>query len=204
MDNIIELLQSQLSGQVLDQLSNRIGADSNEKTAVATNGVVSTLVAALSKNASSSDGSNALLSALDRDHDGSIFDDLSGFIGGQNVPVNNRAANGAGIVQHVLGAKQSNVTEMISKMSGLDSNKISQLLITLAPVVMGALGKAKKQTPQHDRAGIPELLQRSVRSEQNKSTEANLLTRILDADGDGSIMDDIADFGLKAIFGKKR
>lgn len=203
MDNLIELLQDKLSGQAMDQLTRNIGAESRDQTEAATNGIVSTLVAALSKNAANEEGGSALLSALDRDHDGSIFDNLSGFLGGQQVSANNKALNGAGILQHVLGSKQSNVTEMVSKMSGLDSHKISQLMVTLAPIVMGALGKAKAKQEQPTQSGIFDLLSKSVRSEANKSTESNLLTRILDADNDGSIMDDIANFGIKAFLRRK-
>ncbi len=193
--DLIDLLQSQLSGNVLDQLSNQIGEE-KEKTEVATSGIISMLTAALAKNAASPDGASALANALDSDHDGSILDNIGDLLGGNLT--NNRAANGAGILKHVLGGKQGNAIDAISKMSGLTGDKTGNLMTMLAPIVLGMLGKQKRQNNM-DQSGLSDMLSRSVKSATNQRQEMGLLGKLLDRDGDGSIMDDIAGMGMKTL-----
>jgi hypothetical protein len=52
-------------------------------------------------------------------------------------------------------------------------------------------------------SGIGDLLSSSVKSETNKRSEMGLLSRFLDADGDGSVMDDLANMGIKAFLRRK-
>ncbi len=195
MDLLIDLLKSQLSGNVLDQLSNQIGED-KEKTEVATSGIISMLTAALAKNAASPDGASSLASALDNDHDGSILDNIGDLLGGNMN--NNRAANGAGILKHVLGGKQGNAIDAISKMSGLSGDKTGNLMTMLAPIVLGMLGKQKRQNNM-DQSGLSDMLSRSVKSATNQRQEMGLLGKLLDRDGDGSVMDDIAGMGMNVL-----
>jgi len=193
--DLIDLLQSQLSGNVMDQLSNQIGED-KEKTEVAASGIISMLTAALAKNTASPDGANALNNALEKDHDGSILDNIGDLLGGNMN--NNRAANGAGILKHVLGGKQNNAIEAISRMSGLNNNKTGNLMAMLAPMVLGMLGKQKRQNNM-DQSGLSDMLSRSVNSPTNQRQEMGLLGKLLDRDGDGSVMDDIAGMGMKTL-----
>lgn len=193
--DLIDLLQSQLSGNVLDQLSNQIGGQ-KEETEVATSGIISMLTAALAKNAASPDGASALANALDTDHDGSILDNIGDLLGGNMN--NNRAANGAGILKHVLGGNQGNAIDAISKMSGLSGDKTGNLMTMLAPIVLGMLGKQKRQNNM-DQSGLSDMLSRSVKSATNQRQEMGLLGKLLDRDGDGSVMDDIAGMGMKTL-----
>lgn len=205
MANLMDLLQGQLTDSVIDQLSNQLGGADRQQTKTAADSALSTLMAALSKNAAQPEGASALANALDRDHDGSILDDLTGILGQmgqtqqqpQSSPMNS-ALNGAGILKHVLGGKQSNVIEMISKMSGLNSGSAGSLLTMLAPMVMGALGKQKRQQ-NLDQDGLSDLLRNSVNSPTAQTKEMGLIGKLLDQDGDGSIMDDIAGLGMKAL-----
>ncbi|HRF38840.1 MAG TPA: DUF937 domain-containing protein, partial [Saprospiraceae bacterium] len=71
-----------------------------------------TLVSALARNASTEQGAAALSNALDRDHDGSILSNLAGLLGGQAPAQDNRALNGAGILNHILGDRQSGAVDM--------------------------------------------------------------------------------------------
>ena len=56
---------------------------------------------------------------------------------------------------------------------------------------------------QINEGGIGDLLSGSVKSQVNKNQEMGLLTRFLDADGDGSVMDDIANMGMKFFLNRK-
>ena len=200
--NVIELLQGQLDENLIQQLSRHIGAESTEQTEAAASGIISTLVAGLNKNAATPDGANAIVSAIDRDHDGSILDDVAGFLLGDRQTSNASTLNGAGILEHILGNKQSNTQDMLGKATGLDAAQIGKLMIALAPMVLAALGKARKQEAVNS-GNIGDLLSGSVNSQANKQQEMGLLQRFLDADGDGSVMDDIANMGMKFFLNRK-
>lgn len=198
--NLMDLMQGQLSDGLLDQLSNQLGGVDKQQTAAAASGIMTTLMGALAKNAATPDGANALSNALDKDHDGSVLDDLMGLMSGNTQPQNTRAMNGNGILKHVLGNKQNNAIQMISQMSGLDNGKTGNLMALLAPVVMGSLGKAKRSGGL-DAAGIASLLSGTVSNQRNSNPTMNLVTKFLDSDGDGSIADDVANIGMKFLGG---
>ncbi|MCB0546359.1 MAG: DUF937 domain-containing protein [Phaeodactylibacter sp.] len=198
--NLMDLLQGSLSSGMIDQLSQQLGGANKQQTAAAASGIVTTLMGALAKNASSTEGAQALNNALERDHDGSILDDVMGMLSGQAQVNNTSMLNGAGILNHVLGNKQSGAVDMISKLSGLDSNQTGSLMTMLAPVIMGALGKAKRQQGL-DVAGIASLLSGTVSAQKQNNPTMNLVTSFLDADGDGSIVDDVANMGMKILGG---
>ncbi|MCB0611783.1 MAG: DUF937 domain-containing protein [Phaeodactylibacter sp.] len=204
--NLMDILQGSLSSGMVEQLSQQLGGADKQQTAAAASGIVTTLMGALAKNASSTEGAQALNNALERDHDGSILDDVMGMLTGNAQVNNDRMLNGSGILNHVLGNKQSGAIDMISKLSGLDSSKTGSLMTMLAPVIMGALGKTKQQQGL-DVAGITSLLSGTVSAQKQQNPTMNLVTSFLDADGDGSIVDDVANMGMKILggfFGRKK
>lgn len=143
----MQILQGQLSDEVLGHLSDQIGAD-KQQTATAANGIFATLLGGLANNASSEGGLSALGSALDRDHDGSILDDVMGMVGGMmqgNGGNAGNALNGSGILGHILGDRQEVAAQQVSQSSGLDMSQVMKLMPILAPIVMGVLGRAKNQ-----------------------------------------------------------
>ncbi len=192
--NILDILQNQMSDSLIESLTNQIGGQDKSQTAAAASGIFSTLTAALAKNAASPEGRSALANALDRDHDGSVLDDLMGMVTGGSQPVNQRAVNGAGILGHILGQKQDNATDMISRMSGLDKQSTFSLMAKLAPMVMGALGKQKRQE-NLDEGGLASLLSNTVQSSSQSREEMSIIEKFIDQDGDGSIMDDLLKMG---------
>jgi hypothetical protein len=131
-------------------------------------------------------------------------------LSGQNQQASNasRMLNGSGILSHLLGGKQNGAINIISKMSGLDNQKTGNLMTMLAPILMGALGKTKRQ--QGLNAGdIFNLLNGSL-SAQKQSTgnqTMDMISRFIDQDGDGDITDDAMRIGgslLKSFFRRKR
>lgn len=205
--DLTQLLQSNLSDDMIAQLSRQLGGVDKEKTAVAASGAVSTLIAALARNAATPDGAASLNSALERDHDGSILNDVMGMLTGRQADTaDSRMLNGTGILKHTLGQQQNGAIDMISKMSGLSSDKSGSLLTMLAPVVMGMLGKAKQQD-NLDAGGLSDLLSGFMTSQKQSNNPAlGMIGRFLDQDGDGQVIDDIAGMGMKMLGGffKKR
>lgn len=141
----MELLKGQLNDQLIGQLSQHIGAEP-QQTASAAEGVFATILGGLANNAASEGGVNSLMAALDRDHDGSILDDLMGMVGNlANGTANGNATNGLGILGHVLGDRQETAATQIGQSNGLSAGQAMKLMTILAPIVMNVLGKAKSQ-----------------------------------------------------------
>jgi hypothetical protein len=189
MDALTQTLMQKLSGGTLSQISKTIGADQKAtQSALAT--AMPVLISALANNASKAKGAQALQQALANDHDGSILDDLSGFL------KDPRVANGAGILKHILGAKQTSVNQGLSKTSGLSISQISQLLQIAAPLIMGALGK-KQQTQGLDAGSLTDFLKGQKQQAQESNPDlAGMLGSLLGSGGGSGLG------GLVNIFGK--
>lgn len=143
--DLMQILQGQLSDDVVGQLSDHIGAEP-QQTAAAANGIFATLLGGLANNASTEGGLSSLGAALDRNHDGSMLDDLMGMVGGMMQGGDSSGAtNGAGILGHILGDRQEVAAQQISQSSGLNVSQVMKLLPVLAPIVMAVLGRAKNQ-----------------------------------------------------------
>ncbi len=136
--DITKILMSQLGDTGLDSMAAKIGADKTQ-TASALEGILPTLLGAMSSNTKNPEAASGLLGALDRDHDGSILDDIGGFIG------NSDNGPGAGILKHVLGEKQQKVEVGLSEKTGLSGGQVGNLLKIAAPLLMGYLGRQKRE-----------------------------------------------------------
>jgi hypothetical protein len=158
-------------------------------------------MSALAKNSSGSGGAEALLGALNRDHDGALLDNLTGYLSKPDEKT------GDGILGHVLGSQRRSVESTLGQSLGLDAGSTSKLLAILAPLVMGALGKAQRQGGL-DARGVAETLGQERRTVEKKlpAGMGGMLGSLLDQDGDGSIADDVAKLGgglLKNLLGKR-
>ena len=127
MSDLLDQLTSQLSGDALESLSRSLGADRGQ-TQSAMTAALPVLLGALAKNAARPSGAESLDNALARDHDGSILDNLSGAISSPNL------SDGTGILQHVFGGRRDQVTNGLSRASGLQNDQMAKLLATLAPL----------------------------------------------------------------------
>ncbi|HLV24195.1 MAG TPA: DUF937 domain-containing protein [Moheibacter sp.] len=196
--DISNLLQGAMGQQMINGVVNQLGIK-NEQAQMAISAAVPFLISALNKNANNGDAQN-IANALERDHDGSILDNLGGFLSGGNF------ADGAGILNHILGNRQGQVENAIGQSSGLNGGQIAQILAIVAPIVMGYLGKEKKEKGL-DAGGLSSLLGGMVTgTAQTNQREMSTIERLLDQDGDGSAMDDVMDLGSKFLggfFGKK-
>lgn len=198
--SIADTITSQLGPEGIRQISQQLGIDpGTAQQAVA--GAIPLLTGALARNAAQPQGAQALNNALDQ-HDGGIFDQLSGFLGGGNAN-----SLGGSILGHILGNRQETAAGHLGQATGLDSSRALQLLMMLAPLVMGALGKSRQQQGfgLGDLAGI---LQGETQQAQRQAPSGlGGLAGILDRDGDGNAMDDIARMGgdlLGGLFGGKK
>ena len=193
MASLFEMLQNQLSGNTLTEISQRIGAD-EAGTATAMTTALPVLLGALARNTSTPDGATALHRALAKDHDGRILDNI-----GQHL-ANSDAQTGNGILGHLLGDRRTMVEQQVSKVSGLEASSVSSLLTTVAPLLMGLLGRAQQQGGLNP-ASLAGLIGSEEQGMVAKSPGLGRLAQLLDSNHDGSIADDLARVG-KGLLGK--
>ena len=193
MSGILDQLTQQLTGSALSSLSESIGAD-QAQTKTALSAALPVLLGALAKNAAKPDGAEALSQALTRDHDGSILDDLAGAMRTPNL------SDGQGILKHVLGGREQNVTAGLAKASGLGGDQTAKMLQTLAPLVLGSLGRARAQNNMGADALSSLLAGEKKQIQASKPGMEGLLSGLLDKDGDGQIIDDVASSLLGRLF----
>lgn len=178
--NLMDILQGQISDDMLGQLSEHIGAEP-EQTAQAANGIFATLLGGLAQNASTEGGLSALGSALDRDHDGSMLDDVFGMVGGMLSGGNDTqsgATNGMGILGHILGDRQETAAAQIGQSSGLSMGQVMKLMPILAPIVMSVLGKTKNSGGL-DLGGLAGVLMGSAQQVQQQPGMGDLIGSVL-------------------------
>lgn len=193
MFSLEDLLGDQLGDQAIGQISQNLGADSSTVNS-AIQLALPMILSGLAKNAQEPQGAESLNSALEADQHGGLIDNLMGYLGG-GIPTPQQATrqtNGSGILEHIFGGKQTQIANEVSRKSGLDAGQVAQLLITLAPIVMGFLGK-KKQQENLGADGLSNWLgaqQQQMQSSGNPIMD--MISGALDRDGDGSAMDDLA------------
>lgn len=197
MSSLFDLVNERLDDQTLSQLSQQLGTDPNT-TRQAVPAALTALLGGLSHNAAQPTGAQQLAGALARDHDGSILDDLPGSLG--NPGVNQQ---GAGILGHIFGGRRTAVESQVGRTAGLNQGQAARLLMLLAPIVLGALGRAQRQR-KLDPGGISDILGGERRRiEQNQPQNRGLLNVLLDRDGDGQIVDDLTSLAGDFMRGRR-
>lgn len=194
MPSIFDLISSTLDSRSVAKIGDQLGQDTNT-TQKAINSALPMLLGALQKSTKADNGSG-LARALNTKHDGSILQDLSGYL------AKNDQSDGAGILKHVLGSNRDVAATTLQMASGVDKNQASSLLATLAPVVLGALGKTKRDSGLADQ-DLTRLLEGETQSLEEKAPGMmSALTSVLDADGDGDTdLSDILAHGSKSLGG---
>ena len=183
--NIFDILSNQMDDPcVAEQLGETVGAGSNQVQQLMQLGLPA-LLEALNRNAGTPEGARSLARALEQHQDDPV-DDVTAFL--RNADTN----DGAKILQHIFGNRNEQVQYNLSRQTGLDIGQVVALLARFAPLLLGLLGRQKKDR-NLDEFGILDLTS-SINSDFGKSERGGLMglaAKILDADGDGDIMDDL-------------
>ena len=184
MNAITQIVTQQLGGGAARTIAQRFGiSETAANTAIQM--AVPLILTALARNASQPQEAQNLHQAVATDHDGSIFDNLTGYL------QNPQSANGAGILGHVFGSQKPAVENNLAQATGIDQSSAGGLLETLAPLVMGSLGKAQQQNGL-DASGLSDLLNNQQQEAQANAPGAmSMLSSLLDQNKDGSSMDDL-------------
>jgi len=195
MSGIMNLLGGDLGTSLIEGLSSQTG-QSKSNTSNLLNMAMPVLLQAMQRNASSPKGAAGLMGALSNKHDGSILDNLGDVFSGSNS--NAVQEDGGKILEHVFGNRHQNIQNALSKQSGMDASSVSQILKIAAPVVMGLLGKQQRQSSVRDASGLTNMLGGLIGGNfHSNNNKQSFIESILDADNDGSVIDDVADTVLK-------
>lgn len=189
--DLLNLLTSQLKNpEVLETMGHKVGADAGQVEKLASIGIPA-LLAAMEKNAKDERGAQGLNLALEA-HADDPMDDLMGFLQGVDTD------DGQKILQHVF-TKPAAVENRLSQETGLQASQVSGLLSQLAPLLLSALGKQKREQ-QVGANGLSSLLGGLVQQTGGSGMQS-MLMGLLDSDHDGNIMDDVGNI-LGKLFKK--
>lgn len=169
--SLIDLLTGNTGSQVAEKAEQKFGINRNQVIALLA--VAAPLIISyLRKKSQDSNEAESLNNALDKDHDGSILDDVS--------QADARQDEGGSILNHVFGGDKQNVENKLSQNTGISIDKIGPILSMLAPIIMGYIGREKQQN-NVGAGGLGDLLGGILGGAQNQAQQqqSNPLNDIL-------------------------
>ncbi len=184
MSGIMDMITQQLGGSVMQQMAQKLGGNS-DGVQRATAAAIPMILAAIKRNAGSRQGAEALSNALNKHSDGGVLGNLGSLLGGGGSSSTMR--DGGKILGHVFGGRQDNMAQQLGRATGLGGKGAGDLMSMLAPMVMGALGKAKSQG-NIGVSGLQDLLKQEHQTIQRRQPkQLGMIEGMLDADGDGDV-----------------
>jgi len=138
--NLLELSKSAVTPDIISKLSGILGEDST-KTQSAVKYILPAILGSLLNKTSTDEGTSEVMKLLkDGEYDGNMLSNLDTSLMDKNkfFGIIN---NATGILSSLFGGKLKDVTNLISKDSGVSSNSTSSLLGFLAAIVMSLIGK---------------------------------------------------------------
>ena len=135
MFSLQDLLGQEQGNQAVEQISQNVGADSSAVNS-AIQVALPMILNGIASNASTPQGAQSLDTALARDHDGSLLNNLGGLgdmIFGSQQAAPPKEADAGGILGHIFGTNQGQVAQEVSNQTGLGMGQVAQILMMLAP-----------------------------------------------------------------------
>jgi len=162
--NLVDLVTSQLTGDVLGKLAGLSGA-SEAQTRSATGAAVPALLSAFGKLASTNSGASTLASSLGG-LDLKTLGNLAGLLGGSQA--SGLGSIGGSLLSSLLGNNLGGLVGTIASFAGMQPGIMKTLLTYLAPIVLGTVANSFKGA-KPDAAGLMRLF-----SEQQDNIKAAL------------------------------
>ena len=180
--NLLQTILNMQDGSAVKQLSQNFGLG-EDQTVSALSSLIPALSQGLTRNISTGDGLQGLLSALGSGNHERYVEDLSTL--GQQETIQ----DGNGILGHLFGSKDVSrqVAQQAATQTGVGADILKRMLPVVATMVMGALSK---QQPAMGLQGAPG---------NEPSGVMGMLSPFLDADRDGSVADDVLGFVSKFL-----
>ncbi|NOZ61258.1 MAG: DUF937 domain-containing protein [Calditrichaeota bacterium] len=173
MAGFVDEFMASLGPQVTKELSKNLGIKKNIANQVIPQ-LVPMILSGLKKQKDEYGGPERVDHILNKYGDPSVLDNLAGLFSQkkQDDSVDPRLGG-------LLGDSGIKATQMIAEKFNLSGNSAAKLIPMLAPVVLGAL----------------------TRKRDNEGAGTTGIAALLDQDGDGSILDDVAGFLMQGLFG---
>lgn len=172
MGNLLDDFMGSMGSQVTSQLSSQLGIDKNTAGAIVPQ-VLPMILGGLKKQKDNYGGAERVDHILNKYGSSSVLDDIGGLFSQKAQDSNPDPALGG-----LLGDAGVQASNLFGKQFNLDGNTASKIIPMLAPVVLGFL--TKKRDSGEGSSGIASLL---------------------DQDGDGSVLDDVAGFLMSGLAG---
>jgi hypothetical protein len=184
--DLLDEIQAQLPPDTAARLSQRTGS-SPEQASAAISAALPMLLGALANNSARPGGAESISQAIERDGHGT--EDLAAMLERElqvgPAPANQRMVN------HMLGQRRAPVEQALAAKTGMPTSGVAQILEVLGPLVMGAVGKQQRGKGLNP-ADLTDFLGQQKSSAKSKSGDlGSMLFDLLDANDDGSIMDDV-------------
>ena len=190
--NINELMEMLSNKDAINKLGASAGIESDKVEKLISLGLP-TIMKAMDRNAKTNDGAESLMKAL-KQHEDDDVDDLEKFI--NKLDKN----DGAKMLNHIFSNKNQAVQNNLAQQTGLDTSQVSSMLQQLAPLLLGVLGNQQKKQ-NLDVNNLSSLMNGALKK-SGKGGMMDLAEQFLDADKDGSIVDDVGKM-LGGFFKKK-
>lgn len=184
------------SGNVLKQLAGNFNLNP-EQAGQAVTQLLPALTGGLKKNMASSDGLGALMGALQKGNHGRYLENPEELLQPKAVE------DGNGILGHLLGSKDASraVAAQAAQNTGIDVGVLKKMLPMVAAMTMG--GMSKQVQSQDQGGGLGNMLGGALGAltggGSQQSAVSGMLGKFLDADNDGSVIDDVMGFAKKLM-----
>lgn len=214
--NLLEMIMSAQNGAAAQQAGAQLGLNQNQsQSAIAA--LLPAISSALKQNTANPQGLAGLLGALQNGQHEQYLDNPQML--GQPQTVN----DGNAILGHLFGSKEVSraVAGRASEQTGIGSDVLKKLLPLVATMAMGSLSKQTKAPTmqsaltglamQHlmggqKKSGLGAILgavtgangRQQRQTQQTHQQGMGILGKMLDADGDGSMMDDILQMAMNS------
>jgi hypothetical protein len=180
--NILDSVLGAQSGSAAQQLGQQFGLNESQVSS-AMAALLPAVAAGLQRNMSSQQGLEGLVSALGRGQHQQYVDDPA-VLGRPETTV-----DGNGILGHIFGSKDVSrqVADRAAAQTGIGAGVLKSMLPVVAAMAMGAMSKRMSASPTQAAGSAP------------SGDLFSMLTPMLDAGRDGSIVDDVV--GMLGRFG---
>ncbi|MCU7693013.1 DUF937 domain-containing protein [Haoranjiania flava] len=191
--NLPDLLNSTMGRSLVKNASAHLGLEERQ-TATALSLALPLILGGLGRNAQTPEGAASLNQAIDKDHDGSMLDQLDDVLQTNPQQVQQQ---GQGILGHVFGNQVPDIEQGISEKTGISLHKIGPLLAIIAPIVLSYLGKQKRQHSDTGSGGLTDILGQLTGTHAPSAGTTggggliDLVGGFLDKNKDGNYLDDI-------------
>ena len=215
--NLLEMIMNAQNGAAVQQAAAQTGmAPDQAQNAIAA--LLPAISSALKQNTQSPQGLAGLLGALQKGQHAQYLDNPAALSRQESVQ------DGNAILGHLFGSKDVSraVAGHASKQTGIDTGLLKKMLPLVASMAMGSLSKQTSQPSMQSQlaglamkqmlgggqqsGGLGGLIggilggQRRAQSQAQQSHQQGLgmIGKMLDADGNGSVMDDVLRMAMKA------